>query len=471
MSTQNLEENIKKLFKLISATRLRESTRNDRDNVLMATESDKARVVNAASFRRLQQKAQVFPLETNAAVRSRLTHSIEVSQVGRYIVQEIIRIINEKCNINDLLNPNHESNNIIYETLASFSNTVETACLLHDIGNPPFGHLGEAAIQQWFAKKNSSQSEGLTYVYLPFFDGNAQGLRLVNFLSGQDNFGLNLTCSTLLAMIKYPKTLGHEPKKYKGIFGNDLKFCYEVCCTKVEWPINKIFPFALLMEAADDIAYCTSDLEDGLEKGVIKEIQLKKEFPDLYPDIPEIEDKSVLDRFIQFKTRIINVAVQETATNFIDQLHNILDEKITDKIELLNSQNETLENIKKFARENIYNNPKIEEIELAGYNIINGLLDSYNLILDLKQSDFDSLIAENYKDLPFEARLFKSIPSAYRNKYKMAKEYFKCNPKESSLPPPLLEINLRAQMIVDFISGMTDDFALEKYQILKGINL
>ena len=437
----------------------------------MATESDKARVVNAASFRRLQQKAQVFPLETNAAVRSRLTHSIEVSQVGRYIAQEIIRIINEKCDINELLNPNHENNNIVYETLASFSNTIETACLLHDIGNPPFGHLGEAAIQQWFAKKNSSLSEDLTYVYLPFFDGNAQGLRLVNFLSGQDNFGLNLTCSTLLAMIKYPKVLGDEPKKYKGIFGNDLKFCYEVCCKKLKWPASKIFPFALLMEAADDIAYCTSDLEDGLEKGVIKEIQLKKAFGKLYPAIPKIENKSTLHRFIKFKTKIINEAAKETANNFIHKLHDILDKRVTNKIELLNSQNETLEKIKNFARDNIYNNPKIEEIELAGYNIINGLLDSYNLILDLKQSDFDSLISGEYKDLPFEARLFKSIPPAYRNKYKMAKEYFENNPQESSLPIPLLEINLRAQMIVDFISGMTDDFALEKYQILKGINL
>ncbi len=130
---------LKPILNLITEDRLRESSSGKR-GALIASESDKGRVVNSSAFRRLQQKAQVFPLDNNAAVRTRLTHSIEVSQVGRHIAQKIIQSIDAQG----------ES----YETLAAFVNIVETACLLHDIGNPPFGHLGESAIKEWFKDKN-----------------------------------------------------------------------------------------------------------------------------------------------------------------------------------------------------------------------------------------------------------------------------------------------------------------------------
>lgn len=124
-----------KILSLIKEDRLRESTAGSR-GLLIASESDKGRVINSAPFRRLQQKAQVFPLESNAAVRTRLTHSIEVSQVGRHLAQKVI----EKA----------DGHSFRYDQLAAFVNTVESACLLHDIGNPPFGHLGESAVKEWF---------------------------------------------------------------------------------------------------------------------------------------------------------------------------------------------------------------------------------------------------------------------------------------------------------------------------------
>ena len=126
------------LLSLLSENRLRDSTRGNR-GLLVASESDKARVINCSPFRRLQQKAQVFPLESNAAVRSRLTHSIEVSQIGRHISQILIKKVISLG----------EVNKYSYEDLTAFTNTVETACLLHDIGNPPFGHFGESAIKYW----------------------------------------------------------------------------------------------------------------------------------------------------------------------------------------------------------------------------------------------------------------------------------------------------------------------------------
>lgn len=140
----NMDNSWNQLFDLISDQRLRGSTsdRAKEGDIVIASESDKSRVINASAFRRLQQKAQVFSLETNASVRTRLTHSIEVSQIGRYLAQEIIRLMSES-----------EDSDISYEKKLAFSNIIETACLLHDIGNPPFGHLGEAAIRRWFKKK------------------------------------------------------------------------------------------------------------------------------------------------------------------------------------------------------------------------------------------------------------------------------------------------------------------------------
>ncbi|MDC4742995.1 dNTP triphosphohydrolase, partial [Acinetobacter baumannii] len=203
------QEKINQLFSYLKTERLKPASRQDM-NILEATESDRGRVINSAAFRRLQQKAQVFPLEANASVRSRLTHSFEVSQIGRYIAQSIIKNL-EEAKTDDgkqiKLPP--------YETITAFVSTVETACLLHDIGNPPFGHLGEAAIQQWFTKlksefqisSNDLPSDDFSKIIetdLSKFDGNPQGFQIVRLLSGNEEHGLNLTCTLLLSIVKYP---------------------------------------------------------------------------------------------------------------------------------------------------------------------------------------------------------------------------------------------------------------------------
>jgi len=161
--TQN---SLRDLLNLVRGDTLRPATAGNR-SPLIASESDKGRIVNSPAFRRLQQKAQVFPLDTNAAVRTRLTHSIEVAQLGRYLAQNVI----EKL----------DAGGSSYLELAAFVNVVENACLLHDIGNPPFGHLGEAAIREWFAEHCSAETD------LKSFDGNPQGFLLVSLLSGKDS--------------------------------------------------------------------------------------------------------------------------------------------------------------------------------------------------------------------------------------------------------------------------------------------
>lgn len=247
------------LIGLVTEDRLRNSTQGNR-GLLIASESDKGRVVNSASFRRLQQKAQVFPLEANAAVRTRLTHSIEVSQIGRHIAQKIIELFG--------------ATDSEYSKYAAFVNTVETACLLHDIGNPPFGHLGESAIQEWFADENSNcQIQDLIN-----FDGNPQGFRLISFLAGNDETGFNLTSTLLLSTVKYPWDVKGRPEGKKiGIFDSEL-VTYKKACESIGWEVGKKFPFLRLMDVADEIAYSMSDLEDGLEKNIIDLEDLKTEF-------------------------------------------------------------------------------------------------------------------------------------------------------------------------------------------------
>ncbi len=454
--------NFEKLFNLVSDKRLRSSTsgRAREGDLVIASESDKSRVINASAFRRLQQKAQVFSLESNASVRTRLTHSIEVSQIGRYLAQEIIRKIPSDIEI-------------CYEKKLAFSNVVETACLLHDIGNPPFGHLGEAAIRKWFTERENRENEEKgdeKYVELKNFDGNAQGFRLITYLSGADEFGLNLTVSTILAFVKYPRI-----NNVKGLFEADYLFSYKKACEELSWDTGKKFPLAILMDLADEISYCMSDLEDGLEKKVISKYALYKEFKDEgYPE-PNEEDSDPYP-FIKFKTDLINECVQEAAQEFIDNLSDILDGKDLDILKEESSSKQKLGKIKDFAKKNIYSDKNVELLELAGAKIISGLLDSYAPLLDLPESHFKFLIdkrkptvKEDEKNIfyPFELRLINTIPDNYIKKYSKSMQYYEKDTNEYRLP----EERIRAHLLVDFIAGMTDDYALEMYQFLEGIKI
>ena len=421
------------LLSLISEKRLRSSTQGSR-GLLIASESDKGRVINSGAFRRLQQKAQVFPLEPNAAVRTRLTHSIEVSQIGRHRAQKII----EKFG----------SNNGSYEKLAAFVNTVETACLLHDIGNPPFGHLGESAVKEWFSKLEKHEA----IPDLVAFDGNPQGFRLVSFLAGADHFGLNLTCTLLLSIVKYPWDLANCPAGKKiGLFTADSPNYIQACET-LRWPVGKRFPFVRLMDTADEIAYSMSDLEDGLEKRIVSETELKAEFG------ADKFNKSGLRPFVAFKTGVINQAVEAASESFSKNIDAVLAGENFELIEKQSEIGELLKKVSKFARARIYSDEAAEQVELAGRSVIKGLLTHFGELIKLSEEDFGA-ITQNAagKGLDFQARLFRRLPRGYFEKYLVADR----GP----------ELHRRAHLLVDFISGMTDDFALKTYQILEGIRI
>ena len=429
------QSSIEKLLSLIQDRSLRPAEAGER-TPLIASESDKGRIVNSAAFRRLQQKAQVFPLDPNAAVRTRLTHSIEVSQLGRYLAQTVIGKIG--------------ADKGIYSELAALVNVVENACLLHDIGNPPFGHLGEAAIREWFAGCPYGGDD------LRSFDGNPQGFRLISLLSGRDDRGLNLTNSLLLSTVKYPWTRTTKPDDAKKIGIFDMEWpVYEEACKAINWKPGHKFPFALLMEAADDIAYSMSDLEDGLEKKIIRIRDLEEVFGK-----ERFESKTVYP-MVKFKTGVTNQAVKFAAETFATNLDRIL---AGDPIRLLAKDSEIgglLAKVKGFAKAEIYSHPSAERVELGGRSVISGLLTHLRALLDLEEAEFLALLESKEspakKELQFHQRLLRLLPTAYKEKYRIARKGD--------------EKDRRAHLIVDFIAGMTDDYALQTYQVLQGIRI
>lgn len=427
-----------KVLSLVKQERLRPSTSRGE---LIESESDKGRVINSASFRRLQQKAQVFPLDSNAAVRTRLTHSVEVSQVGRHIAQKVIELADAK--------------DAGYHKLSAFVNTVETACLLHDIGNPPFGHLGESAVREWFQEK--FRAKVLPENDLVDFDGNPQGFRLMAVLAGADSFGFNLTATQLLSTIKYPWAQNGKPEGKKiGLFDGEVDR-YLAACEAVGWKPFKPFPLMRLMDVADEIAYSMSDLEDGLEKKIISLNQLTNAF-----DEELFKDSKGRVSFLTFKIRVINMAVEAASKSFVSNIDAALS---GDELSLLDKKSEIgdlLKKVKGFAFDNIYSDDSAEKVELAGRSVIKGLLNHFGGLLELPFDCFDALLKNNRdmiksRHLDFHARLFRRLPDGYISKYQEA---------EASD-----ELYRRAHLIVDFVSGMTDDFALEVYQILEGIRI
>jgi dGTPase len=234
-------------------------------------ERDYDRTIFSSPVRRMHDKAQVFPLEPNDSVRTRLTHSLEVSTVARDMARAINRWMKEKKHIKT------EEQAIAIETTAA------TCGLIHDLGNPPFGHAGELAIAEWFKEKNK-QKEFLVFSNVGNrkkqlrndflkFQGNAQTLRLVSKLQIlSDLFGLNFTCATMSAACKYIAPSDkinqglHEKKKFGYFASEELIIDLVRSETGTGEARN---PITFIVEAADDIVYSVADLEDGVKKGVI----------------------------------------------------------------------------------------------------------------------------------------------------------------------------------------------------------
>ncbi|GKX63022.1 deoxyguanosinetriphosphate triphosphohydrolase [Pragia fontium] len=462
-------------------------------------ESDRGRIINSAAIRRLQQKTQVFPLERNAAVRSRLTHSMEVQQVGRHIAKEIFNQLKKEGRIEQLG---------LDKTLDSFESIVEMACLMHDVGNPPFGHFGEAAINNWFSKRLNPGAGKLCHYPclrlqdeqpelnvlrvricqdLSNFEGNAQAIRLVHTL-----LKLNLTYSQVACILKYTRPaywtddipadrsyLMKKPGYYlaEEAFINDLR-------SKLDMKEFSRYPLTYIMEAADDISYCIADLEDAVEKRILTIEQLYDRLKNAWGEVSDgdLFDKTIgnavrkmeqgsgyrhrEDQFFMYlRVYTVGKLVPRAALRFINNLPAIFDGSFNQA--LLEDGDEAFKLLSVFkdvALKYVFNHEEVEQLELQGYRVISGLLDIYSPLLDMPMADFTQLVRENaHRRYLIETRLFHKLSTKHCLAYQEAISKLGHLPESQQ---EIRELYYRARLIQDYISGMTDLYAYDEYRKL-----
>lgn len=473
-----------------------------------AFESDRGRIINSAAIRRLQQKTQVFPLERNAAVRSRLTHSMEVLQVGRFIVQKITA----------KLRANQENDTYSFlEFERDIETLVEMACLLHDIGNPPFGHFGEYAIGRWFkqhlekspltAVQNSENVQSLAAILqadLSCFEGNAQAMRLIHSL-----LRLNLTYSQSACIIKYTRAAFQQKpsenylQKKPGYYLPEKPFI-DSLYQSLQMSPNSRFPLTYIMEAADDISYGVADMEDAVEKGIFTYESLatclKENFKqvcekhnraeprfthfgkqqtieELIDDCLKQAHKEPINKthefFIRLRVAFNHILAEHAAQQFITHQDDVFKGCLNRS--LLEDEGDhqlLLDTIKQLSVKHIFSHKEVETLELQGNKILVALLDEYAPLLSLSHTEFKN-IAENGRDYPLEHRLFNRLPKQYVSAYSESLKPSKLTAILASLSlhfdepcDDLWERYFRCRLLIDFISGMTDQQALDEYHAL-----
>jgi dGTPase len=382
--------------------------RKEQDDTRLGFEVDYDRIIFSAAFRSLQDKTQVIPLSKTDFVHTRLTHSLEVSVVGRSLGRLAGKKIIEKYPHLQEIHGYH---------MNDFGAIVAAAALAHDIGNPPFGHSGEKAIGEYFSiGKGQKFKEHLTdkeWQDLIDFEGNANGFSVVTGSRPGVEGGLRLTYATLGAFTKYPKeSLPKKPtknisdKKY-GFFQQDKEFFNEVASDLGLIP-NKTgndigyerHPLAYLVEAADDICYTIIDFEDGINLGLVSEDYALEYLIKLVKDSIDATKYNALttkeDRISYLRALAIGSLINDAVKVFVENEELILQGKfpyaLTDKSKYEAQMNDII----KLSVKNIYQSREVIEKEINGYQIINNLLDkfitAYNNKHEGKATNFDNLL-------------------------------------------------------------------------------
>lgn len=438
-------------------------------------DDDYKRIVTSPSFRRLQDKTQVFPLERLDFIHTRLTHSLEVSMIGRSLVSEIIRLLNEKKKQNTLSNSQAE---MIHHQL-DIARIVECASLLHDIGNPPYGHFGEDIIRQWFKKRLSSlltEHSDLSQQFLktPYihdfyhFEGNAQSLRIATKLHDfKGNFdGLDLTVATLNTILKYTRS-SNEPKTSKitskkvGYFHAEETIFHQI--TQRTGAGYHRHPLTFILEAADDIAYLVADMEDALGKGVlsfhtIKEYLLDSLETDTLQGSLSHKTNGIMDAIHkdrlssnQFFVDLRNILIDGATQSFVDHYDSIMSGQYNDDLLTHSTASSLYQQLRKISEERIYDHKSILRLEVSGYSTLTYLLESFVPPLIA----YDTNRSLDYVDQKKIGIISESQKHAY---------HFLAAGKSE-----LEKLYLRLLLATDFISGMTDTYAHQLYRDMMGI--
>ena len=475
----------KKLTKLLSSERLRTSTViKDPNDARNPFDNDFSRMVLSSYVRRLQDKAQVFPLEKSDFVRTRLTHSLEVSCFARSLGLGIEKFLLEK-------------EEIAPETQGYIPSILQTAGLIHDIGNPPFGHFGEAAISRFFKSlnENTPKIEGYSdeiaqqtrRIFNKLtreqqedfcqFDGNVQGFRILTKLGlAKDDYSYNLCIATLATIIKYPydSTKGNQrdkeiSRKKFGYFQSE-KDRYEKIIKELNLPEGQRHPLVFLLEAADDIAYSVSDLEDGYKLGCIM-IEDIESINALLPEKDRIHEEGsdstigndIFVQSVRIKTQ--SKMLQDCTKAFIDNYSEIMDGSFNEELISRSDSRDLREKCKDLGNKN-FEDKRVLRRELVGDKVI-------TYFLNLFIGAFFSEGVGNPRSK--EAKILKLIPDNYLSQElkeelkKEIREVSKTTQGKEQKRSENTEIFYKAFMaVVDFISGMTDTYALTLYQELTG---
>ncbi|MDO4722467.1 dGTP triphosphohydrolase [Porphyromonas circumdentaria] len=411
-------------------------------------ERDFDRLIFSAPFRRLQNKAQVFPLPGNVFVHNRLTHSLEVSCVGRSLGNNITRRLQGEYG--------HE----LFDPLA-IASIVSSACLAHDMGNPPFGHSGERAISNYFADGAGKQweeqvrREGGRWEDFLHFEGNANTFRLLTHqFEGRRKGGFALTYTTLASVVKYPfSSIAGQKKGKFGFFETEQETFQTIAdhLGLLRFEDNPLryarHPLVFLVEAADDICYQIMDLEDACKLrllGYQEVIQLMLDFfsEEEQAHIQEIahsiDDKN--ERIAYVRSKVINLLVEECSEAFLRHEREILEGTFQGALIKVTSERcaRAYRNSSEVARKNIYVTQDVVDVELAGHRIFEEIIDRM-------------MYALLNPDNSYSKTFLKRVSSQY-------------NTGAESLYGKI-------QCTLDFLSGMTDLYALDLYRKLTGMNL
>lgn len=409
---------------------------------------DYDRIIFSSPFRRMQNKTQVFPLPEHIFVHNRLTHSLEVASVGR----SLGNLLTEKIDNNKTNNP----------LITEIGTIVSTACLAHDMGNPPFGHSGEAAISNFFKKGHGKEFENKLnngeWKDFTHFDGNANAFRILTHqFKGKRPGGFALTYSTLASIVKYPFESTLATKQKFGFFQSDIndytKIANELDINPVsENPVHyPRHPLVYLVEAADDICYQIMDIEDAFKLGIlgydqIKELYLgfydsnadKKQLKSIAETLNRVTDKNEQVSFL--RAGVIGKLINKCIQIFDENEENILCGLFKNSLigSLPDNQAVAMNQVKEISFSQVYAHRSVVEIEIAGFKIIGTLLEEF----------IDAIV--NPKEL-YSKKVLSLLPEQYK--------------EETD------SLYLKIQSVVDFIAGMTDIFALDLYRKIKGISL
>ncbi len=433
-------------------------------------EKDYHRIIGSASFRRLQDKTQVFPLDKSDFIRTRLTHSLEVSSFARALGESISE---------SLIRKNTDSEFTLV-TKARVVEVLTCAGLIHDIGNPPFGHFGEEAIRAWFAEnlpRLSFEGRKVTSILserqigdLLCFEGNAQGLRLtskLHFLTGED--GMDLTLGLLSAVMKYPTgsdnvdPASNDKKRTKiGYFTAEQKLFDRIQKeTGTEGARN---PLSFILEAADDIAYSTADIEDAFKKGffdyrfLLAELKARGVREEMAAPLVELyrfaKEKEITNpeeyAVMNYLVRAQGMLMASAQDGFLSHYKLIKNGGYPHDLFYHTKAEALLDALKGIAYDTAFTSPSIYRTEIAANTILTDILNKLVpslLIFDeeakpgLMDEKYISLISENYK-------------TVYRR-------YAKGASKADRL-------YLRILLVTDSVSGMTDSYASDLYREMNG---